>query len=103
MFSSGGNGEPPDGKAAFITSAIDGGALLKPGKLPFGMVCVAVDLPASAVFTAQAFMPDETIHILRRIAQKQADFMGKGGTRFNSLFQKIQIIPKIFAGIPRLN
>ena len=43
----------------------------------FGRLFVAIDLPASNTLVITGFIEDETQNILRRIAEKQADLMGK--------------------------
>ena len=42
-----------------------------------GGLFVAVDLPAAHAFVIACPIADEAQHILRRIAQKQSDLMGK--------------------------
>ena len=56
---------------------VDPGAFLVLVKLLLGSFRIAVDLPTAAAFAAVGPLTDETLHILRGIAQKKPDFMGK--------------------------
>ena len=55
--------------------AIDSGAFFVLGETPLGRCFIPINLPAAHAFAAAGFVFDETTNILRRISQKEADFM----------------------------
>lgn len=61
-----------------VLLAVDAGTFLILGKGFPGRLFIPVDFPASGTFAAVGTLGDEPLHILGRVAQKQADFMGKG-------------------------
>ena len=56
---------------------VDPGTFFVRFKLLLGGFRITVDLPAAAAFAAVGALTDETLHILRGITQKKADFVGE--------------------------
>ena len=54
---------------------VDPGAFFVRFKFLLGSFRITVYLPTAAAFAAVGALTDETLHILRGIAQKEADFM----------------------------
>ena len=73
----GGHGQPGQGGAFGPAAAVVGGAGLEGGKLAAGGGLVPVDLPAAHALASLAPVADEARHVLRGIAQEEADLMGK--------------------------
>ena len=73
----GGHGQPGQGGAFGPAAAVVGGAGLEGGKLAAGGGLVPVDLPAAHALAPLAPVADKARHVLRGIAQEEADLMGK--------------------------
>ena len=72
------DGQPFQTDAPAQALQINPRAFRVPGKTLLGLRNIAVDLPAAACFTVLPAAVDEALYVFRRVAEKEADFMGKG-------------------------
>ena len=72
-----GNRQTFQRSTSLMLLTVDAGAFFVLVKFLLGGFRVAVNFPATAAFAAVRPLTDETLYILRGIAQEQANFMGK--------------------------